>query len=123
MTMQLKSLSKASRGAVQDCMQSINYKDGNSDCAHCKDIIPKIRNKHFRERNCAATVPIPICERLIFSSARSAYSAAGKRWAKRGNILIAHRNMNMETGTEAAHFLFWKYINSNFFTVRVIISW
>ncbi len=79
---------------------------------HCKETILKIRNKYSQERKCVATVPIPIhscfCKRFIYSSDRSAYSAAGKwRWAERGYIQIVHRLMNVETGTEAAQYLFW----------------
>jgi hypothetical protein len=48
---------------------------------HCKDTIPKIRNKYFQERNGAASVPqFPhscVCERFIYSHHRSAYSGAG----------------------------------------------
>jgi hypothetical protein len=49
---------------------------------HCKDTLPKIRNKCSQKRNCEAPVLIFTflcrCERFIYSHGRSAYSVAGK---------------------------------------------
>ncbi len=62
---------------------------------HCKDTIPKIRDKSSQKRSCAASVyqfpPSCVCERfiLIFPRDWSAYSAAGKY---DGPI---HRNMKL----------------------------
>jgi hypothetical protein len=39
-----------------------------------------------------------VCERIIFSDDGSAFSAGGNMWTDPGNILIAHRHMNVEIG-------------------------
>jgi hypothetical protein len=44
------------------------------------------------------------CERFIYSHDRSTYSAAGNMWTDPRNIKIGLIHMNVEIGTEAAHF-------------------
>jgi hypothetical protein len=43
-------------------------------------------------------------------------------WTDPWNILIAHRRMNVENGTEALQLLFWEYVTGIFVAVRFEVS-
>jgi hypothetical protein len=86
---------------------------------HCKDTIPKIRNKYSQKRNCGASVQIStfMCLRAFKIFLRSVCLFCNM-WTDPGNIEIAHRHMNVEIGTEAAQFPVKEYINGIFVAVH-----
>ncbi len=67
--------------------------------------------------NSAASAQFPhscVYERFIQSQDRSTYFLQQNRQTDPGNILIAHRRMNVEIRTETPIFLFWEYLFQNF---------
>ncbi len=66
-------------------------------------------NSYIHVSVCDLYIPL-ICLHILLQE---------NRWAERGNIQIAH--MNVDIGTEAAQLLFWEHINSNFFAVWYVL--
>ncbi len=93
------------------------------NATHCKDTIPKISNKYSQKRNCVTTVPIPTFMFLwaiyIFPQSVCLFCCR-----KIGGLIVGiyidrsntHLCGKLEWGR--AKFLFWEYINRNFFAVH-----
>jgi hypothetical protein len=77
---------------------------------HCKDLIPKIRNKYSQKRNCAASVPI--------STFVSDLYIPTIMWTDLKIQYINRSQTHVEIGSEDAHLLFQEYINGIFVAVR-----
>ncbi len=84
----------------------------------CKEPIPQILNKYSQKRNCAATVPIPYIHVSVSDLYIPTMDLPILLPEICGPILgIAHRQMNVEIGTEAAQFPEKEYINGIFVAV------
>ncbi len=78
---------------------------------------------YFQNRIIIFCLPVPtlvyICESFIYFQDRSACSAQGNMWTDPGNILIAHRHVNVKI---AAQFPEKEYINGIFVAVYINMS-
>jgi hypothetical protein len=80
------------------------YNMGNSKTLTAKNQYRKFKTNITRKgivRPQSQFLHACVYERYICSHDRSAYSAAGNMWIDPGNILIDHRHMNVEIGTQA----------------------
>ncbi len=92
-------------------------------CAHCKDKIPKFRNKYSQKRNIGVSVPISTFMRLcaIYIFPRSVCLFCWRKYVDRSWDYI-NRSQTHECGNwaEAALFPEKEYINGIFVAVRFV---
>ncbi len=75
-------------------------------CPHCKEPIPKTRNKYSQTRNCAATVTFStfMCLWAIYIFPRSIWLLCKRKNVDLSWEYVAHRHMNVQVGTVSAQF-------------------
>jgi hypothetical protein len=89
---------------------------------HCKDAIPKIRNKYSQKKKLCGVNPdfhihVSVSD-LYIPRIGLPILLQENVWTDSGNKKIAHRHMNLQTGTGTAQFLCWEYINGIFAAVH-----
>ncbi len=87
---------------------------------HCKDTRPKIRNK-YSQKGTARHSPISythVSVSDLYTPKIDLPILLQEIGGDHGNILVAHRHMNVEIRNEAAQFLFWE-VKSKFLSVHV----
>ncbi len=91
---------------------AIQTVDTDTGHLHCKEPIPKIRNKYAQKRNCANLHIHVSVSNLYTVFPRSLCLFCSRKYvADPGNIKIAHRHLNVKLRTKAAQFLEKEYIN------------